>query len=301
MAILSIAGFNFSLFNLNIFELQGSIIKDADPTSHHRIRELKKVIKSSRDYHRLYDLNRGTRGKVLRFAQTVLNDGETDALITSIKNQRGPFKRFQVWGLYNYERFLMKSSEECYCDPFDPEPNVYNGYMIFSEENLNEIITPERANSLDQSRKLSAFGKDVVSASEIGGFKLMNTRKERAQNTFRVGKLDFEILANNQVTVKMQKRFTFGLMCASRTFQLKDNDTVLKFKNIMSFLIKKNGTVVNANARPVGRLWHSYSLDQFFNQVNSDNMVFTYYNSSIDIMVAAEASTGLNSLKNQLV
>lgn len=293
VALVGLNGVSFTFLNLNLFEIQSSIFRRNVVPDPDHLTELHLSLKRSRNHHRLYNLNRNARGSVERFAAQHLNNRETRHLSNMILRQIGVFKRFEFMGLFNYRKFLNKGADECYCDPFTPEPRVYNGHIIFSPENLSQTVTLERARSLPEEERVEIFGERDLNNLRLDPYLEVQT-EITDQSSFTYGKLRFDILENNSIRATMVKRMTRGILESSKDFPMSPQG-VERFKTVINKLISTQSIVVNPDVK-VGRIWHSYSLAEFFNKVNDLSLrIFHQDNRRSKIVVA-----GLNDSEASL-
>lgn len=272
MAVINIVPVNLAPVSFNLVSIQFGLSLQGAPTAG-KIGDLSRCVNSVSQHHKLFKPDTAILGSVTRFAAT-LTDQEIDLLTTKISDQNGYFWNYYVGGLLNVRKFLQKTSNDCYCDLFTPEPKVYNGHLAFHpSENLNAVL---RA------------AKDEVAAANpnqvIPNPRLYQDLTEvSTSNTYYIGHLKFKIKERTStVEVKMNRRHWKSVKAL---FQINPGK-MERVRSSLSIIQRIGLAVVDIDVRPVGKIFHSYSLNKFFEKLNGTENI--YYQTGNEFMVAGD-------------
>lgn len=270
-SLISVVPVNLAASEFNLVSIQFSLTRQGNHALG-KTEQLQNVIKSSRNWHKLYDLDNNTLGEVIEWAAT-LTDQEIDLLSLKIKNQTNYFWHWNVFGVMNAGLFLNKGSNDCYCDPFDPEPRVYRGHIILSPYgDVNERINTGRraVQEINPGLEMPEHTEYIPYVSD--------SSCER----YHIGKLRFTISdKTGSVEVKMNRKMFLN----KKKYYSLTPPAITRLRSVLELAVSKKLCLVDINVRPVGKIWHSYGLDELFKVLESNVDVFYQINSG-NVMVA---------------
>lgn len=259
--------FNLVSIQLSLFTQGGS--------SAGKIEALQSAIYSSASWHQLCRVDSSSLGAVTNWAAN-LTDNEIDFLTLKIKNQK---KYFWLWNMsfaQNGPLFLKKKSNDCYCDPFNPLPKVYRGHVIFSSD-------PDLNNTIRAGRERSMVANPGVVIPEPMMYNLHEGSSHN--NVFHIGILRMTVFAEEgYVEVKINRKAWAN---SKRKFQIRSSKAD-KVRGVLSLIQEKNLIVVDINVKPVGKIWHSYSLRRMFDVICEENYVYYQENSQFNMVAGSE-------------
>lgn len=274
MAVINIVPVNLSPVSFNLVSIQFGLSFQGAPTAG-KIRGLSDSVNLVSNHHKLFEPDTAVLGSVTRFAAT-LTDQEIDLLTTKILDQRSYFWNYYVGGLFNVKRFLQKASNDCYCDLFTPEPKVYNGHLAFHpSEDLNAVLVAAR------DEVAIANPGQAIPAPRL----YQNLVEFSNSNVYYVGHLKFKIKERTStVEVKMNRKHWKSVKVS---FPISPGK-MERVRSTLSIIQRVGLAVVDIDVRPVGKIFHSYSLNKFFEKLNGTENI--YYQTGNEFMVAGNDS-----------
>lgn len=224
---------------------------------------LSSSILGARDFHKLYELDMDMVNSFIHWSTNNLERAEVDHLTRRIKYQKIYYNHWNVWGIDNARLFLTKTAESCYCDPFTPEPKLYDGHISFSSD----------------------AEKDGVFRGS--GYEELLPGRYTSDKCY-IGKLRFKIdPAKPELSVKMNRK-----LWSPYTQKYKiEIGKIERFRLLLGFLSTRQIVPVNPEKEPRGRIWHSYSLREFVDKANSDDRIFYQMNPQKVVVAGSLASS----------
>lgn len=249
------------IVNFHLTAFQASLNRP-HPQIADNIGTLRSSIMDARNYHKLYELDIDRVNSFVGWATNNLEKNEIMHLTRRINYQKDYYRHWNSFGIANAEKFLTKTSDSCFCDPFTPEPKLYDGHISFSPD-----------------------AEKDASHLELGYSELSSGY---SSSKCWIGEVRFNLdLKRSIIEVKMKRK---------NWSSFKKRYPVLpgkmeRFKLLLGFLSTREVIPVNPERQPIGRIWHAYSIREIIDKANSDQRMFYQMNSQKVVVAGSKGSS----------